>query len=220
MFADDDANKVKEIFEAKGEWVLKKLGNNNDLMKYVDKIDYDRSLLTWHLATEICYNIDGGYNATTDKEMELAKILSDYLHYLLTKKSDMMSAITGIGHIRYRDTCAELEHFCKKIEVQTMSEFCAKVPNELTSIEPTDEYKGRGTSVLSDACNLAKVLRQKDEKWKIISRVWVEVLSYAACHCRAEKHARALSEGGELITFVWLLMAHFGIGAHFPYPEG
>lgn len=50
------------------------------------------------------------------------------------------------------------------------------------------------------------MLRQKDEKWGMKSRVWVEMLSYTADHCRAV---------GEFITFVWLLMAHFGICSQF-----
>lgn len=53
-----------------------------------------------------------------------------------------------------------------------------------------------------------------------MSKVWVELLSYAASHCRANTHAQQLSKGGELITFVWLLMAHFGLGEQFRIQEG
>ena len=53
-----------------------------------------------------------------------------------------------------------------------------------------------------------------------MSKVWVELLSYAASHCRANAHAQQLSKGGELITFVWILMAHFGLGEQFRIEAG
>ncbi|XP_071939262.1 uncharacterized protein [Coffea arabica] len=49
---------------------------------------------------------------------------------------------------------------------------------------------------------------------------WVKLLSYAASHCRANAHAQQLSKGGELITFVWILMAHFGLGEQFRIEAG
>ncbi|MBA0862104.1 hypothetical protein Goshw_004420, partial [Gossypium schwendimanii] len=53
-----------------------------------------------------------------------------------------------------------------------------------------------------------------------MSKVWVELVSYAASHCRASTHAADVSQGGELITFFWLLMAHFGLGEQFQINEG
>ncbi|KAI4367147.1 hypothetical protein MLD38_022917 [Melastoma candidum] len=146
-------------------------------------------------------------------------MLSNYMHHLLIKKLEMMSAVAGIGHIRYGDTCAEVQHFCRVYQAETVIEFCNKILNEDTNIELADMYKDKRTSVLSDACNLTRILTQKDNKWEIISGVRVELLTYAAGHCGPDKHARAVSEGGELVTIIWLLMAHFGIGPHFPYPE-
>uniref|UniRef100_A0A1J3C9W1 Uncharacterized protein n=1 Tax=Noccaea caerulescens TaxID=107243 RepID=A0A1J3C9W1_NOCCA len=51
--------------------------------------------------------------------------------------------------------------------------------------------------------------------WKVVSQVWVELLSYAATKCGAIEHAAQLSKGGELISFVWLLMVHLGLGDQF-----
>ena len=159
----------------------------------------------------------------------------------------MMSAVAGIGQIRFRDTCAEakkffrrgqqepncFKKFCKQIKKllhigqsksmeDQISEYCEQLLSVDTVVKPIEVKGDRSKSVLFDACMLAKDLRKlnKTKRWMIMSKVWVELLSYAASHCRANTHAQQLSKGGELITFVWLLMAHFGLGEQFRIQEG
>ena len=74
--------------------------------------------------------------------------------------------------------------------------------------------------VLFDACMLAKELdKLKTElKGKVTNKVWVELLSYAGSHSRANSHIQQLSKGGELLTFVWLLMAQLGGFGSSPFP--
>lgn len=45
-----------------------------------------------------------------------------------------------------------------------------------------------------------------------IQDMWMRLLLYSAGKCPVELHAQQLGRGGELLTFVWLLMAHYGIG--------
>ena len=69
----------------------------------------------------------------------------------------------------------------------------------------------RCKSVLFDANILAKeIIKLGSQKWKVTSKVWVELLSYAASRSRGNAHVQQRS-GGELLTFVWLLMAQFGL---------
>ncbi|KAF8088210.1 hypothetical protein N665_0549s0020 [Sinapis alba] len=86
--------------------------------------------------------------------------------------------------------------------------------------ENAREYSSK--SVLFQACMLAKELKRiqgiqknNDKMWELVSKVWVEMLCYAATHCDSKQHAAQLNKGGEVINLVWLLMAHFGLGEQF-----
>ncbi|XP_030528824.2 uncharacterized protein LOC115739736 [Rhodamnia argentea] len=234
----DDAETAKKICEARGEWVLQDSEWTQDyshLMQYVEEVEYDRSLLLWHIATEICYQKDEGPSNDDRKYRIFSKILSDYMLYLLVKQPKMMSGVVGIGQIRFRDTCAEATKFFSRRRIGTapnmkrkeeenedrLKDACSEIYDVDTSVKPVYVKGDRSKSVLFDGCILAKELIElKEVKWKIMSKIWVELLSYAASHCRAETHAQVLSKGGELVTFVWLLMAHFGIGEQFQINEG
>ncbi|XP_027342169.1 uncharacterized protein LOC113854982 isoform X2 [Abrus precatorius] len=53
---------------------------------------------------------------------------------------------------------------------------------------------------------------ERTHKWKIIAQVWLELLSYAALNCSSINHVQQLGKGGEFISLLWLLSAHFCIG--------
>ena len=106
--------------------------------------------------------------------------------------------------------------------VKDRIEACERLLEVNTEI-PQLKVKGdRSKSVLSEACRLAKSLQSLEteeewnceKKWELMSHVWVEMLCYAACHCPWNGHAKELTNGGELLTHVWFLMAHFGITEH------
>ena len=100
---------------------------------------------------------------------------------------------------------------------------CEMLLNVNTQVPPAQVKGDRSKSVLFDSCRLARDLQSisdKDQKWRMISDVWVEMLSYAACHCRGNYHAQQLRRSGELLTHVWLLMAHFGLTEQFQISQG
>lgn len=92
-----------------------------------------------------------------------------------------------------------------------------------TEVPPTKVKGGRSKSVLFDGCRLATVLNKPADirmKWEMISNLWVEVLLYAASQSKGDCHAHQLRRGGELLTHVWLLLAHFGLTDHFQMTQG
>ncbi|KAI4325646.1 hypothetical protein MLD38_031027 [Melastoma candidum] len=211
----DDEVKAREVYESRGGLVLRENGCD-ELMHYVKDFEFDRELLTWHIATGICYGI--GPNGNNEKR-EFSKILSNYMMYLLIQQPKMMSPIAGIGHSRYSDTRNQINKIVADSGAEKLVDFCTKVLEDLTKAEPAHEKDSGSKSVMLDACVLAQTLEKNSKKWEVILGVWVEMLSYTASHCRADAHARALSGGGELVSHVWLLMAHLGIGPHRPKEE-
>ncbi|KAG7532585.1 hypothetical protein ISN45_Aa08g002590 [Arabidopsis thaliana x Arabidopsis arenosa] len=155
---------------------------------------------------------------------EFSKILSDYMMYLLIVQPTLMSAVSGIIKIRFRDTCEEAKDFFRRRHIDKsryeknnlVKEACRAILSVNTEIDPMAVKGDRSKSVLFDASVLAKELTNAGgNMWEVVSKVWVELLCYASIHCNSQEHASQLSKGGELINFVWLLMAHFGLGDQF-----
>lgn len=215
----DSFKKIKEVCEQRGAENLEKVGFLGG--RKCEDVEFDESLLLWHIATTLCYYPEE--EGDTLQSRDLSKKLSDYMMYLLKMKPAMLSAMAGIGLIRYRDTCAELERFIKMTDVNLQHHQACKMLLEVnTDVGPAEVKGDRSKSVLFDACILAKKLRLIDEgeRWNIILDSWQELLLYAASHCRGIAHTRELSRGGELITLVWLAMAHLGLGEQYRIEAG
>ncbi|KAK1273397.1 hypothetical protein QJS04_geneDACA007945 [Acorus gramineus] len=231
----DLSRDYKRLGDCRGELVLQEWGYLNDLGWSVVDVEFDESILIWHIATDICSYIksedDDNHHDEEDqnqrqesnnipKERMISKALSDYMLYLLIFHTPMLT--TGIGKIQFKDTLAEASRvFVGDLNKSTaVNDHLMKVETE---IAPKEVKGDRSKSVLFDACRLAKKLLQPDmkvKKWKIMNAVWTEMLCYAASHCRGYYHAQRLSKGGELLTFVWFLMAHFGIGQQYRIEAG
>ncbi|XP_058186305.1 uncharacterized protein LOC131303450 [Rhododendron vialii] len=59
----------------------------------------------------------------------------------------------------------------------------------------------------------------QERTWNVIVFFWMEILGYAASQCKGRQHAQQLRRGGEYLTHLWLLMAHFGLTDHFQIPQ-
>ncbi|KAH6782793.1 hypothetical protein C2S51_008086 [Perilla frutescens var. frutescens] len=194
----------------------------------IEESEFDQRILLWHIATEICYSLEWNAKAsnTNCSSIERKRIsdhskhMSDYMLYLLMVCPFMLPI--GIGMIRFRDTCAEAREFLRERHtISSKFEACEKLLEVNTEVPPSNVKGDRSKSVLFDACRLANSLSaQKEQKWETISKVWVKMLAHAATHCSGSHHTRQLRKGGELLTHVWLLMAHLGITEQFQISQG
>ncbi|KAK6132616.1 hypothetical protein DH2020_033646 [Rehmannia glutinosa] len=217
---------AREICYSRGKGAITDHENLDSVKSSVMDVEYDKSVLLWHIATDLLYfTIDAPNQDDEPKpdHRQICKILSDYMLYLLVMRPTMMSEVAGISQIRFQDTCAEaMRFFHGGKSMSEQKEACEKLLSVNTRVKPVEVKGDKTKSLLFDACILAKDLRTVDcdEMWEMMSKVWLELLCFGASHCKGNAHAQQLSKGGELITFVWLLMAHFGLGDQFSMGGG
>ncbi|GLT90393.1 hypothetical protein SLE2022_083270 [Rubroshorea leprosula] len=246
---------LREVCGQRGKGVLdeykEKIGQVD--LEWSISVEFDQSILIWHMATEICYYEDktGNLSEEGKTSREFSVHMSRYMLYLLVIYPFMLPV--GIGLIRFRDTRAEAMEFFKE-QLPTTTDggtYCAAALAELrrkicssvkdveerrktacesllkvrTDVPPIKVKGDRSKSVLFDACVLASRLKtisgsDPKVKWDLMRDMWLELLAYAACHCKGSDHGQQLRRGGELLTHVWLLMAHFGLTEQFQISQG
>ncbi|KAF4352700.1 hypothetical protein G4B88_009774 [Cannabis sativa] len=206
-----------EISQQRGDSALLKTDTNDSYVKLkwsIGEFQYIESLLLWHIATEICY-------PNKDKKKDKCKILSDYMFYLLITQPKMLSPVLGNWHVVFQDTCAEAKRFFNKHSTSNHDEALNKMKTTKAKVRPAAVRGMKTKSVFFDACILAQQLLNFDQqdRLKIMNLVWLEFMFYAAINCTPIVHAQQPSMGGELLTFTWLLMNHFGLGTQFSEQE-
>ena len=83
-----------------------------------------------------------------DYGRKVSKILSDYMIYILVMQPTMMSAVAGIGQIRFRDTCAEAEKFFNRrvLNRNDVAIGCEEILKVETKVKPVDVKGDRSKS--------------------------------------------------------------------------
>ncbi|KAF8751348.1 hypothetical protein HU200_012231 [Digitaria exilis] len=217
-----DAESYRKFSNHRGRWALQCKGYYKELGWSVE-VEFDESILLWHIATDLCFHSDNDNdNAKIARHVKISRAISNYMLFLLVARPFMLTP--GIGQIRFGDTCAEAKNFFERAGKTTDARAAARMVLDVNAeIAPRDVKGDRSKSVLFDACRLAKSLlelQQPHKRWRVIRVVWVEMLCYAASKCRSNFHAKQLSGGGELLTVVWFLMAHLGVGEQYRIEAG
>ncbi|KAL6179647.1 hypothetical protein ACLB2K_046319 [Fragaria x ananassa] len=203
-------NFCKVAFTGRGNLALEEYAFP-DFEVWTTKVEFDQSILLWHIATDLCYDHEPADEGNEDRKV--SKHIADYMMYLLVMCPFMLPK--GIGTMRFADTCEEAKEFFAGRNITSLdpkSKVCKMLLAINTEIKPAQVKGDRSKSVLFDACILASsLINQKEKKWVILRQVWIEMLAYAAGRCAGNYHAQQLRRGGELLTHVWLLMAHLGL---------
>ncbi|GMY35553.1 hypothetical protein FCV25MIE_30795 [Fagus crenata] len=207
-----DKERGSKPFTQRGEWALKRYGCLDYDFKWSVKRDFDKSIIIWHIATYICYHSDV-HCSIANSRIEMSKLLSNYMMYLLVMRPHML-CITTSG-IVFEHACTKLLAFMRTgpLIITEEVEACRilrthDLPNQSNLDRKRETMVTLKWHMLHDAQRLAQKLMDKEDRWQIISSVWMEMLFYAASNCPMDNHADQLRRGGGLITHVWLLLAH------------
>ncbi|XVE48766.1 hypothetical protein DITRI_Ditri01bG0028800 [Diplodiscus trichospermus] len=211
---------LDKLLGEKGDNVIKKKGLPLEYWK-MESTDFTRRIFVWHIATTLVYydDLDKHRRGTCDSFLEIGKSLSDYMMYLILVRPSMLP--NGFSEMVNKETYDQVQRFFpqsttrKNLKV-SRKEFIAgllQLPVVFIPLSSTGAiYEGVKFAKQLQSLVRDSALRWDDEeKWKMISEVWMEMMIYAASLCTWEEHAQQLRHGSELLTHVSLLMAHLGL---------
>ncbi|XP_044500877.1 uncharacterized protein LOC123221953 [Mangifera indica] len=173
--------------------------------------DPAKAILFWHIVTEVSFYLDRDGEDTKKQaaeivaSCEISRRISRYMFYLLVKHPSMVSVgITQVNLQRTANTAYRLSRYHS-----TEKETCESFLRGDTG----------GDQTLLDAISCFRRVKQEKEdlkeKWEMLREIWMEMMGNAAKKCKGREHGQQLRNGGEFLTHVWLLMAHFGLTDHF-----
>ncbi|KAL5822381.1 hypothetical protein ACOSQ3_020294 [Xanthoceras sorbifolium] len=224
---DSESKVLRELILAqRGNFTLKTwYAEDTNISLSTVGTEFVDSLVIWHIGTDLLYygdldDIPGGDVNKLDPKCKVSKYLSDYMLYLLVFCPFML--LQGFGVIRYKKACHEAISLFNQErpadilnESRTCRDLLKKYPQSTPEESSHGGIMGGNVSLLKYGCILSWRLRELTDrhgyrKWEIISDIWVEMLAYAADNCGWKEHTQQLGKGGEFLTHVYLLMAHFG----------
>lgn len=191
-FFSDDSFKASRGERALRNW-------HGDHLGWSIELDFDCSIILWHLATSVCYYQE---DQKSDEDMRMSKCISDYVMYLLVMHPSLILAEHSKSF--WLDLAYEkLKTFVSGQDIKAASAMFLNPDVEHEELKFSEINTGNLDKFVS---KLAIQLREAgDEKWKRIKEVWIEMLFYAAHSSNHVSHVKQLGEGIELISFFWIL---------------
>uniref|UniRef100_J3KWP1 DUF4220 domain-containing protein n=1 Tax=Oryza brachyantha TaxID=4533 RepID=J3KWP1_ORYBR len=199
------------IFECMVEWFdrspeerfgqLHQLGRR---LNYTLCLPFEHAIYRLHIYTDLHISrhfdsnpdrISSHSDATIQLKEECEK-LSNYMNYLVKAYPSMLPVSTMVDGGVLVPATDEWKRNADRLRfLEYEEEHLVKEPDSACPFEPA----------LENEAGLELSLQE-------IKEMWTRLLVYAAGKCSGELHARRLADGLELLTFVWLLMIHHGLG--------
>ncbi|KAI8537826.1 hypothetical protein RHMOL_Rhmol09G0053900 [Rhododendron molle] len=221
---------LKSLFGRRGGMAINRYGGSD--LEWSVEMEFHQSILIWHLATEICHRLDyiceptilvGYHSSVAEFHADFhyrSKCMSRYMLYLLVEHPNMLPI--GMGQIKFRELYTDLGEFVEMYVSKPLKDVTEKEASKMLMeiVNPENMLVGGGSMsnvVILHGCKLASQLGkfEQQQKWEIIVNVWIEMMGHAASQCKGRHHAQQLRRGGEYLTHLWLLMAHFGYTDNF-----
>ncbi|OEL20159.1 hypothetical protein BAE44_0018822 [Dichanthelium oligosanthes] len=261
----EDDNRPSDHSGSSGNWAL-----NTELQRQCGveirrsmRVSFDRSVLLWHIATDLCLRCididlvadeeegEGEQGSLGEEEeaeeeqgqegawgtqetinymaqprtissralrlqIKCTEAISNYMVHLLDLHPDML--LTGSRHHLISEAMDEIKSSFlskgdHKVSLKISKELIYDIADgrEKPELKPS-KARHDPTRVfhIIKACRLAKELmeiRDVGTRWTVMFKVWLGMLCYSASMCRGYLHAKSLGEGGEFLSFVWLVLS-------------
>jgi hypothetical protein len=208
------------INNSRGRAVLKRMGWHEELAWSVD-IKLEESILMWHIATHVYLSCYEEKHSSRPNLAKAVQVISNYIIFLLAARPYMLP--DNASRQRYVELCNKVinhleyssaEHLVKfirengeRLNTTSSPPHAERIAEEDAERIPEEDLTFDRASQLG-AKLIAKELDEAADMLDLISQVWMEMLCYVSCRCRAESHARQLSDGGEIVTIVAILMEY------------
>lgn len=205
-----DVTTYRRFNNNRGQWTLDREGMLGNLGWSLQR-PFDESVLLWHIATDLCFHLTGMATPPAARQAaHRSREMSNYMAYLLFVNPEMLMA--GARRSLFRDVYGELKGMTTDVKAPLAGEkeVAKGIIHRLTEME--------GPSIVLDAWGIAQDLLlagsrggDKEKMWKTVQGVWVEMLCFSAGRCRGYLHAKSLGNGGEYLSYVWLLLSCMGM---------
>ncbi|CAN6358007.1 unnamed protein product [Urochloa humidicola] len=216
----------------KGYWTLRPAlreicRTRTEIKRSLRSSPFDASVLLWHMATDLCFRCKPPENfnirpAGAEVVREVCtEAISNYMAYLLHFQPEML--MTGSRQHLFTEATKHMARILAKVDeggINIRHKLEDKQKLDDASLEKITEEAAKLADdppnvryiLIHDACKLAKELMgiEDDTRWHLMYRVWVGMLCYSASMCRGYLHAKSLGEGGEFLSYVWLIISLTG----------
>ncbi|KAL6840849.1 hypothetical protein ACP4OV_029375 [Aristida adscensionis] len=217
-------------FMGDNNWTLRNFvnkdicGTSTMVRRILRKSPFDSSVLVWHIATDLCFRRKPPKYFTCrpphDEVLRelCTEAISNYMVYLLDFQPEML--LSGSRQHLFTEAKQHMERILKEATEGLKPKPREKQPFDQTIL---DKIKEKAKNLADDphikyshihqACLLAEeLLKIQDDatRWELMYRVWVGMLCYSASMCRGYLHAKSLGEGGEFLSYVWLVISLSG----------
>ncbi|KAF7137693.1 hypothetical protein RHSIM_Rhsim07G0044500 [Rhododendron simsii] len=205
----------------RAEWTLLRDDHAQQFKYWRNELEFSRSIVIWHVATEVCYWSDPG---NVDTKARAVKMLSDYMMYLLVAYAPRYPFCNICDEItQNREDMKELFDSYEGVgnkgnTTDTTLVNKARIENKGNTTDTTlvnkagVENKGNTTdaALVKEAQRIVQGVKGDSNSWDwdIMGGAWVEMIRYAARESQVKKHIEELRRGGEFFTHVWLLLMH------------
>uniref|UniRef100_A0A0D9ZW25 DUF4220 domain-containing protein n=1 Tax=Oryza glumipatula TaxID=40148 RepID=A0A0D9ZW25_9ORYZ len=196
---------------------------------------FEVGIIQLHLFTDICTTsvllfglLEAGIWEEKTGIVWECVMLSNYMMYLLLAHPSMLPVSSDYAVMEHLNYMAKLVDMYKyaggKLDPHARMDLLLKALEQMTSNTNSDLIVVARelidiTRVWAMDSNIEEInelgrgpLRVNGTLLKLVKETWILLLIYAASKSRGELHARRLDDGSELLTFIWLLLVHHGLG--------